>query len=295
MKLNKQKFLLSLAKVIAIGILVAAGKSVIDGGGTGKEKTITILHTNDTHSQIFPIAADKGRWAGFGGYAKRAYLIDGIRAEGQGVLLFDSGDFSQGTPYFNFFKGNIEVDAMGLMGYDAVTLGNHEFDNGVEELARRVDRAEFPVLSANYDFSGSAMDGKTLPFKLFDVKGVKVGAFGLTINTRGMVDAANARGAVYKDPVACAQWAADTLRALGADVVVALTHLGEHSTPFYIGDDSLAAKTSGIDLILGGHSHTDGISTVRNKEGGEVTIVQQASQGRLLGRVDITVKKKKKE
>jgi len=139
------------------------------------------------------------------------------------------------------------------------------------------------------------MEGKTLPFKMFDVKGVKVGAFGLTINTRGMVDAANARGAVYKDPVACAQWAADTLRALGADVVVALTHLGERSTPFYIGDDSLAAKTSGIDLILGGHSHTDGISTVRNKEGGEVTIVQQASQGRLLGRVDITVKKKKKE
>ena len=278
---------------LAAAIVVAAGATVFSGGFSQGDKTITILHTNDTHSQIFPIAADKGRWAGYGGYAKRAYLINGVRAEEHGILLLDSGDFSQGTPYFNFFKGNIEVDAMGLMGYDAATLGNHEFDNGVAELARRTDRAKFPILSANYDFAGSPMEGKALPFKIFEIKGVRVGVFGLTVNTRGMVEDDNARGAVYKDPVACAQWAADTLRALGSDVVVALTHLGEHSNPFYIGDDSLAAKTAGIDLILGGHSHTDGISKVKNKEGDEVTVIQEASQGRLLGRVDITVKKKK--
>ena len=273
-------------------IVLAAGASVFGGGAARSEKTITILHTNDTHSQIYPIAADKGRWAGYGGYAKRAYLINEIRDRDRDVLLLDSGDFSQGTPYFYFFKGNVEIDAMGQMGYDAVTLGNHEFDNGVAELARRVERAEFPVISSNYDFAGSPMQGKALPFKIFDVKGVKVGVFGLTVNTRGMVEAENAKGAEYQDPVARAQWAADTLRALGADVVVALSHLGEYSTPFYIGDDSIAARTSGIDLILGGHTHTDGISTVKNKEGKDVTIHQDASQGRLLGRVDITVRKK---
>lgn len=280
--------------IAAVGaIVVAAGISVFGGSAARGEKTVTILHTNDTHSQIFPVAADKGRWAGYGGYAKRASLINRIREEEHDVLLLDSGDFSQGTPYFHFFKGNIEVDAMGLMGYDAAALGNHEFDNGVAELARRASRSTFPFISSNYDFDGSPMQGKALPFKLFDIKGVKIGVMGLTVNTRGMVEAENAAGAQYLDPVECAQWAADTLRALGADVVVALSHLGEHSTPFYIGDDSLAARTSGIDIILGGHSHTDGISTVKNAQGRDVTIIQEASQGRLLGRVDITVRKRK--
>ncbi len=277
---------------VAAVIVVAAGVTVFEGGFGHGEKTITILHTNDTHSQIFPIADDKGKWAGYGGYAKRAYLINEIRDKDHGVLLFDSGDFSQGTPYFNFFKGNIEVDAMGQMGYNAATLGNHEFDNGVAELAHRADRAKFPLLSANYGFDGSPMEGKTLPFKIFDVKGVKVGVFGLTVNVQGMVEADHTKGAVYKDPIVSAQWAADTLRSLGVDVVVALSHLGEHTTPYYVGDDSLAAKTSGIDLILGGHSHTDGINTVPNKIGENVTIIQEASQGRLLGRIDITVKKR---
>lgn len=281
---------------VAAVIIVAAAVTVFGGGdGDHGEKVITILHTNDTHSQLFPIEEGKGRWAGYGGYAKRAYLIGQVRDKDQNILLLDCGDFSQGTPYFNFYKGNIEVDAMGVMGYDASTLGNHEFDNGLQELARRADRADFPVLSANYDFAGTAMQGKTVPWRMFEVKGVKVGVFGLTINVKGMVEADHTAGIVYKDPVESAQWAADTLRALGADVVVALSHLGEHSTPFYLGDDTLAVKTSGIDVILGGHSHTDGIYTVKNKDGRDVTITQAASQGRILGRVDITVRKKGRE
>lgn len=254
-------------------------------------QTITILHTNDTHSQIFPIAQDKGRWAGYGGYARRAHLIKEARKADPDILLLDAGDFCQGTPYFNFFKGNIEVDAMGRMGYAGATFGNHEFDNGTASLARLIDRAKFPFISTNYDFTGSEVNGKTLPFKMYDVKGVKVGVFGLTVNTRGMVEAENCKNTQYKDPVAAAQWASDTLRSLGAQVVVALSHLGWKSNPFYLGDDTLAAKTSGIDLIIGGHSHSDCIDTVANKEGMPVLITQAASQGRILGRVDIMLKK----
>lgn len=254
-------------------------------------QTITILHTNDTHSQIFPIAQDKGRWAGYGGYARRAYLIKEARKADPDILLLDAGDFCQGTPYFNFFKGDIEVDAMGLMGYAGATFGNHEFDNGTASLARLIDRAGFPFISTNYDFTGSEINGKTVPFKMYDVKGVKVGVFGLTVNTRGMVEAENCENTQYNDPVAAAQWASDTLRALGAQVVVALSHLGWKSNPFYLGDDTLAAKTSGIDLIIGGHSHSDCIDTIANKNGLPVIITQAASQGRILGRVDITLKK----
>jgi 5'-nucleotidase len=221
------------------------------------EKRLVILHTNDTHSRIDPFPMDGGRNEGLGGVARRKTLIDRIRAEHRNVLLLDSGDIFQGTPYFNFFKGEVEFKAMSDMGYDVATLGNHDFDNGVQGLVDMLPHADFQWVSANYDVAGSLLEPHVRPSIIMERGGIRIGIFGLGIDFDGLVLDALHDGVSYMDPVVTARRQADALREAGCGLVVCLSHLGHR----YRGEDrpddvSLAAEVPEIDVILGGHTHT---------------------------------------
>ena len=248
---------------------------------------ISVLHTNDIHSQVLPVAKDKGRWGDYGGFSRIAHVVDSVRASRGEVLLLSCGDFCQGTPFFNFFGGKTEVDFMNKLGYTATTLGNHEFDNGMESLANVIRMSNFPYVVSNYDFSQTPLSGLVEPYHMINYKGVKVGLIGLTVDISTLVSKENSEGAVYLDPVKSAQQWTDTLLSRAADVVICMSHLGDREYMGRVGDVELAAATSGIDVILGGHSHVDMIKVVKNNKGEDVTITQVASQGRLLGEVNI--------
>lgn len=159
-------------------------------------KSILVVHTNDTHSCIMPInpnyadtlQADKG------GYLRRATLVSKLRNEDPDLLLFDSGDFSQGSPYYNIFKGDVEISLMNYMGYDACTIGNHEFDFGLENMARIFRMADFPVVCCNYDFTGTVLQDIVKPYIILNRKGIKIGVFGLSPKLDGLVSAENYKG-----------------------------------------------------------------------------------------------------
>jgi len=221
------------------------------------ERRLVILHTNDTHSRIDPFPMDGGRNQGLGGVARRKTLIDRIRAEHRNVLLLDSGDIFQGTPYFNFFKGEVEFKAMSDMEYDVATLGNHDFDNGVQGLVDMLPHANFEWVSANYDVTGSPLEPHVRPATIRERGGIKVGIFGLGIDFDGLVLDSLHEGVSYNDPVTTARRQADALRQEGCNLVVCLSHLGHQ----YRGEDrpddvSLANEVPEIDVILGGHTHT---------------------------------------
>jgi len=212
---------------------------------------LTILHTNDTHSQVEPKAN------GQGGYARRMGLIREERKADKHLLLVDAGDYSQGTPYFNFYHGRVELEAMNRMGYDAATLGNHEFDNGLDTLAAVIrSTAKFPIVCANYDFTGTVMEGVVKPYTVVRKGGLKIGIFGLGCNPKGIISDKNFEPAVYLEPYPVAQAMADTLRAQGCDLVVCLSHMGTYGkAPEDVCDVRLAEHTRGIDVIVGGHTH----------------------------------------
>lgn len=249
---------------------------------------ITILHTNDTHSHIEP---EKG---GSGGLMNRATLIQDERAAAgvENTLLLDCGDFSQGSLYYNVFKGGFEIDAMNSLGYDAGTLGNHEFDFGLENMAALVKRAHFPIVCANLDFKGTACEGLIPPYVITELGGIKIGIFGLSPKLEGLVLKENYQGVVYRSPIEAAQECADTLRGMGCTIVVCLSHLG-WNIPGTISDRQLAAETSGIDIILGGHSHDLFEKPQRhtNKTGKEVIIQQAGKYGRNIGKIEVTINK----
>lgn len=223
-----------------------------------KTKELFILQTSDTHSRIEPIdphAADE--YAGMGGAVRRATFVKKCRAKHPDLLLFDCGDISQGTPYYNFYKGEVEVKMMNLMGYDAMTIGNHEFDCGLENMARLFRMANFPVVCANYDFTGTVLEGLVKPYVLLKRSGLKIGVFGLSPQMDGLVQADKCEGIGFKDPIAVTREVVATLRDKErCDVVICLSHLGLHGGEESDSDEKLAAATAGIDAILGGHSHT---------------------------------------
>ena len=255
----------------------------------GVVQKLTILHTNDVHSRLEPFGADGGKFAGQGGVAERAALIRKIRQEEAHVLLLDCGDIFQGTPYFNLYKGEPEMKAMTMMGYEAVTMGNHDFDAGVEGFANQLPHANFPVLVANYDFTGTAMEGKTKPYQVFKKGDVRIGVFGLGIQLKGLVPADAFGKTEYEDPVWAARKMVDVLRRKEhCDLVVCISHLGYEYSHGKISDRILARETWGIDLILGGHTHTflDEPVTVRNQKGYPVAINQVGWAGLRLGRLD---------
>lgn len=255
---------------------------------------LTILHTNDVHSRIDPFPMDGTPNQGLGGVAKRAGLIQKIRQEAQNVLLLDAGDIFQGTPYFNMFGGSVEMQLMSKMGYDAATIGNHDFDNGIDGLAQQMVHANFPLLVANYDFSNTVMKGKTLPYKIFKKQGVKIGVFGLGIALKSLVPDALYKETQYLDPLSIGQKMATLLRQdLGCDYVICLSHLGykysRSGDEQKISDVKLAENTRHIDLIIGGHTHTflNTPDTIKNLDGQPVLVNQAGWGGILLGRIDV--------
>ncbi|MBC5842716.1 metallophosphatase [Flavobacterium sp. F-380] len=277
-------------KTAASAALVTIGGS-LTGFQTTTIKHLTILHTNDVHSHIDPFPADDPRNANMGGVSRRAALIENIRKENPNVLLLDAGDIFQGTPYFNYYGGELEFKLMSMMQYDLSTIGNHDFDNGIQGLYAQMPHAKFEFISANYDFKNTAMDGLVKPYKIFNKNGIKVGVFGIGIELDGLVDKKMYQETVYSDPVEASQ---EMIRILKkeqqCDVVICLSHLGYsyRNEPNKICDLKLAALTKDIDLIIGGHTHTflDRPTVVKNLEGKEVLVNQVGCYGINLGRID---------
>src|SRR5215203_6055513 len=251
------------------------------------ETVITILHTNDTHSQIDPLP-ENDKNAGKGGVARRATLVKRIRKENPNTLLIDAGDVLQGTPYFNFYKGEVEYKAMSAIGYDAGTLGNHEFDNGVEALAAALKFANFDVVSANYDVKGTVLEGRVKRYVVKTVGGIRIGLFGLGISPVALITPANFKGISYIDPVIAAR---DVVKKLREEehcaLVVCMSHLG-YDKEGQRGDSLVAAQVNGIDFIASGHSHLfmDQPATQTQPCGAKTLIFQVGKSGIYVGRVD---------
>ncbi|GAB2549013.1 metallophosphatase [Rufibacter soli] len=267
------------------------------GSAAATSIKLTILHTNDMHSRIDPFPNDGRKNGGMGGMARRATLVKQIRAQEPNVLLLDAGDIWQGTPYFNFFGGELEYKLMTQMGYDAATLGNHDFDNGLEGLQKQLPNAGFPFIIANYDFTDTILQGRFKPYKVFQKEGLKIGVFGLGIQLSGIVADNNYGNTKYLDPVATAQKMVKILKEQEkVDLVICLSHLGYKYEYQKIDDVKLATQVSGIDLIIGGHTHTflDEPDRVTHPSG-HVTLVNQVGwSGINLGRIDFTFDRKKK-
>jgi 5'-nucleotidase len=254
-------------------------------------KHITILHTNDVHSYIDPFPADHPRNANMGGVARRAALIESIRKENKNVLLLDAGDIFQGTPYFNYYGGELEFKLMSMMKYDVSTLGNHDFDNGIDGLFSQLPNAKFEFVSANYDFKNTVLDSHVKPYTIKHVDGIKVGIFGIGIELDGLVDKKNYKETIYNNPIEAATDMAKILKTeQKCDLVICLSHLGfkYKDEPNKPSDIVLAQKTKNIDLIIGGHTHTflDKPVIEKNLEGKEVLINQVGCYGLNLGRID---------
>ncbi|KFF00062.1 5'-nucleotidase [Chryseobacterium formosense] len=254
-------------------------------------KKLTILHTNDQHSRIEPFDSSYTKNPNQGGFARRATLIQKIRNEESNVLLLDSGDIFQGTPYFNFFGGELEFKLMSMMKYDASTMGNHDFDNGLDGFLKVLPNAKFPFICSNYDFKNTILDGKTSPYKIFNKNGIKVGIFGVGIQLEGLVGKKQYGETIWNNPIDVAQHYSNYLKnEQKCDLVICLSHIGYayKGEPEKLCDKILAAQTENIDLILGGHTHTffPEPETFTNRQGKKVLVNQVGWAGLLLGRLD---------
>ena len=269
----------------------ALGQLSFQSCSTSKTKKITILHTNDVHSHIDPFGPEDGRNPNKGGVSRRASLIESIKNENPNTLLLDAGDIFQGTPYFNYYGGELEFKLMSKMQYDAATIGNHDFDNGIDGLYAQLPHAEFEFISANYDFTNTIMDSHTKPYKVFVKDGIKIGVFGLGIELNGLVESSLYKETLYLDPVETSQEMVRVLKTIEqCDLIVCLSHLGYHyrNNPKKVSDLRLASATSGIDLIIGGHTHTflPKPTVVKNKDDENVLVNQVGCYGINLGRID---------
>lgn len=261
---------------------------------------IVILHTNDVHSHIDPFPADHARNPNMGGAAKRASLIEKIRRENKNVLLLDAGDSFQGTPYFNYFEGALELKLMNMMQYDATTIGNHEFDNGIDHLSKMIDIANFDFLNANYDLSKTPLKNKVKPYKIIKKEDITIGIFGLGIELDGLVNKEMHGETIYNDPVETCHRITHILKTKEkCDYIICLSHLGYayKNEADKISDLKLAALTQDIDLIIGGHTHTflEKPTEIKNLLGQNVLINQVGCYGLYLGKFEIYFEKGKKK
>ena len=261
----------------------------------GAQKQLVILHTNDTHSCIMPMKAALAdtMLAGRGSYLRRINMLKEERRKNPGLLLFDSGDFSQGSSYYTMFKGDAEVGLMNLMGYDAATIGNHEFDFGLDNMARIFRMANFPIVCSNYDFTGTDLANLVKPYIILKRQGLKIGVFGICPPLKGLVSQKNYEPARFLDPVDVAQKMADLLRnQKKCDLVICLSHLGWEVTEYP--DNRMIEHTHGIDLVLGGHSHTylEKLEYVNNLDGKPVPVDQNGKHGVYIGRLVLTLNKR---
>ena len=249
---------------------------------------IVILHTNDTHSRIEPVPETDKYNPNLGGVTRRAAYVDKVRNENDNVLLFDAGDFLQGTPYFNLFKGEVEIETMNLLQYDAITLGNHEFDYGMDVLVDIVKKADFPIICTNYDFSDTEIADIIKPYHIIYKEGVKIGVLGANIDPNGLVASANYKGVKFLPLTETINKAAAMLRNdLHCDMVIVLSHTGIRT------ELELAENSRNIDIIIGGHSHTFmSEPAIRNNlDGKEVTVFQTNGRGVYVGRIDVDLEK----
>ena len=283
--INRRTFLTTSA---AFGATVAAfPRDLLKASAA--DTVITILHTNDTHSQIDPLPANDAN-AGKGGVARRATVVKRVRKENPNTLLVDAGDVLQGTPYFNFYRGEVEYKAMSAIGYDVGTLGNHEFDNGVDALAAALKFANFDLVSANYDVKGTVLEQKVKRYVVKTVGGIKIGLFGLGVSPVGLITPDNFKGVTYIDPVVAAR---DVVKKLREEercaFVVGMSHLGYYEDGKR-GDSMVASQVDGIDFIASGHTHTFMKEPVTQTQpcGAKTMIFQVGKSGIYVGRVDFT-------
>lgn len=265
----------SLLAILSLVISVEAGA-----------QDLWIVHTNDTHSCVMPInplSSDTAQ-ADKGGFLRRASFVRQMREEHPHLLLFDSGDFSQGSAYYNLYKGEVEVSLMNEMKYDAATIGNHEFDFGMDNMKRIYSMAQFPIVCANYDFSGTVLEGLVKPYVILEREGLRIGVFGLSPQMDGLVSAENYKGVKFEDPVSAAERVVGLLRGQEhCDVVICLSHLGWDIEG--IDDVEVIPATRDIDVVLGGHSHTyfEHPEIVKNADGKDVICNQMGKNGRYVG------------
>lgn len=286
--MNRRRFIKQSAGALT---LAGLGGLALPSFDIKDSKKITILHTNDVHSHIDPFSPNDDNNANKGGVSRRASLIEGIRQENANTLLLDAGDIFQGTPYFNYYGGELEFKLMSMMKYDLATIGNHDFDNGIEGLYAQLPHAKFNFVSANYDFSNTIMDGFVKPYELFVKDGIKIGVFGLGIQLDGLVDKKHYKDTKYLDPIGVAQ---DYSRILKedeqCDLVICLSHLGYYykTAPNRVSDLIVARQTENIDLIIGGHTHTflPKPTIEKNRSGKAVIVNQVGCYGLYLGRID---------
>ena len=258
---------------------------------TSDLKKITILHTNDVHSHIEPFSSEHSEFPNQGGFERRSTLVNSIRKNNPNTLLFDAGDIFQGTPYFNFFNGELEFKLMSLLKYDAVTIGNHDFDNGITGLYEQMPKASFDFLISNYDFSNTVLNGKTKNYKIYNKSGIKIGVFGLGIELEGLVTKELYKETKYLDPIEISRDISDKLKfEENCDLIICLSHLGYkyNNLPERVCDYNLAKKSNHIDLIIGGHTHTFMQKPVvlKNEKGNDVIINQVGCFGLYLGKID---------
>ena len=286
--MKRRKFI---QKSTAASAFLTLGGLSLQSFSSKSTKHITILHTNDVHSHIDPFPSNHSRYANRGGVARRATLIEGIRSENPNTLLLDAGDSFQGTPYFNFYGGELEFKLMSMLKYDATTIGNHDFDNGIDGLYAQLPHAKFDFISSNYDFKNTILNTHVKRYKIFKRDGIKIGIFGLGIELKGLVSKKNYKETKYLNPIEVAQ---DMSRVLKeeehCDLVICLSHLGYHYKlkNKLIGDLELASRTKDIDLIIGGHTHTflPKPTVTKNSIGENVLVNQVGCYGINVGRID---------
>ncbi len=292
-KYNRKKFIKQIS--LAGGALALSGipSDLLASAGTTK---ITILHTNDTHSRIDPFPASDPKFGGMGGVARRMQIINKIRSEENNVLLLDSGDIFQGTPYFNYYGGELEIKLMSAMKYDAATMGNHDFDAGIDGFAKQLPHASFPFLCSNYDFKNTILADKTQPYKIIKKGDIRIGIFGLGIELQGLVDEKCYGKTIYNDPLEVANKMAKHLKENESClIVICLSHLGyRYDGSKKVSDAVLACQSESIDLILGGHTHTflDKPEEFKNLKNKKVLVAQTGIGGIRLGRIDFFIEKK---
>ncbi len=287
--MERRKFIRN-SFIISGGIL-AAPTILAQSSLKRSTKKVTILHTNDTHSNIEPFPDNHSKHPGQGGVSRRFELINQIRATEENVLLLDAGDIFQGTPYFNRYGGVLEMKLMSILGYDAATMGNHDFDGGMEGFVTAKQFGDFPFLCSNYDFTNTPIDGHTQKSTIITKGGIKIGVFGIGVELKGLVPGRLYGESKWLDPIEIATDRAAELKAQGCDIVICLSHLGYEYSSTKVSDRLLAQKTRNIHFIIGGHTHTflNEPTQERNLDGELVLINQVGWAGINLGRIDVEI------
>jgi 5'-nucleotidase len=260
--------------------------------------TISILHTNDMHCHIEPFTGADERYANKGGLARISELAKIQKEKNPNTLLLDAGDMFQGTPYFNYFKGELMLKVMSAAGYDAGTIGNHEFDNGLEGILQPLPNAAFPLINSNYDFSDTILEGKFPRYKTFKRSGITIGIYGLGIELNGLVGKKQYENTVYNDPLKVALEMERFLKnEKKCDLVICLSHLGLKYKSKKVSDLVLAEETSMTDLVIGGHTHSylEKPIEMKNKDGKSVIVNQAWWGGMVIGKIDFVFERSKKK